>query len=152
MLLWTKETFLWLQGWFPLSHFWVALSGLLGVTPPSPSQSNAISMPSAIKKYNEKMSPRNQGGKKYENQTNFSFWRSWGLISVVCLSFHKLFLRLAIIADDVSFIIIFYIYKKSKQFGLKTKLRCARLALQFHAYGLFYSMDQAHISHLGPAP
>lgn len=40
-------------------------------------------------------------------------------------------------ADDVSFIIIFYIYKKSKQFGLKTKLRCARLALQFHAYGFF---------------
>jgi len=49
---------------------------LLGVTPPSPSQSNAISMPSAIKKYNEKMSPRNEGGKKYENQTNISFWRS----------------------------------------------------------------------------
>jgi nitroreductase len=46
----------------------------------------------------------------------------------------------------------FFIYIKSKQLGLKTKLRCARLALQFHAYGLFYSMDQAHISHLGPAP
>jgi hypothetical protein len=33
-------------------------------------------MPSAIKKYNEKMSPRNEGGKKYENQTSISFWRS----------------------------------------------------------------------------